>query len=109
MGFLGLSKNASANVSANNSSRNNSSKHSSNTPLLLKNDDNFLEHRKLLVQRWRENIKNKYPHQPRSRSPSPSPSSKPNGSSFVYEKDEEVGFSFIPLVETSLKFLQRAF
>jgi len=94
MGFLGLSKNASANVSANNSSRNNSSKHSANTPLLLKNDDNFLEHRKLLVQRWRENIKNKYPHQPRSRSPSPSPSSKRNGSSFVYEKDEEVSLAY---------------
>lgn len=36
----------------------------SNTPLLLKNDDNFLEHRKLLVQRWKDTIHEKYPPSP---------------------------------------------
>jgi hypothetical protein len=30
-----------------------------NRPLLLKNDDNFLEHRKVLVQRWKDNIRSK--------------------------------------------------
>lgn len=74
---------------------------SSNTPLLLKNDDNFLEHRKLLIQRWKDNIRNKYPRQP-----SPSPSSRQNGSSFLYpEKDEEVCLFFDFLMFTVALFL----
>ena len=32
---------------------------SANVPLLLKNDDNFLEHRKMLLQRWKDNLKDK--------------------------------------------------
>ena len=35
----------------------------SNMPLVLKNDDNFLEHRKLLVQRWKDNIQDKMQNQ----------------------------------------------
>ena len=87
LGMLGLSKH---NSTA--SAMNTSHSHHSNKSLLLKNDDNFLEHRKLLVQRWKQNIYNKYPKQ--QFSPSPSPSSK-HGSSFMYpdstiQEDEEV-------------------
>lgn len=88
LGMLGLSGMSKHNSTA--SAMNTS--HHSNKSLLLKNDDNFLEHRKLLVQRWKQNIYNKYPKQ--QFSPSPSPSSK-HGSSFMYpdstiQEDEEV-------------------
>ena len=47
-------------------------------PILLKNDDNFLEHRKLLVQRWKENIRNKLLNQ------------SPHDSFYDSDKEEEV-------------------
>jgi hypothetical protein len=50
-----------------------------NKPLLLKNDDNFLEHRKLLVERWKDNIKSK------------GLDNSNHNSSFRDERDDEVG------------------
>jgi hypothetical protein len=38
----------------------NSERMSTKDELLLKNDDNFLEHRKLLMRRWRENMQSKH-------------------------------------------------
>jgi hypothetical protein len=54
-----------------------------NKPLLLKNDDNFLEHRKLLVERWKDNIKSK------------GLDSSNHNSSFHDDRDDEVGVYLI--------------
>ena len=59
---------------------NNNSNSSRNRPLLLKNDDNFLEHRKLLVQRWKDNIDSKQLDR----------SNHTNNNSFYEEKEQEV-------------------
>jgi hypothetical protein len=42
------------------SGHSNSERMSTKDELLLKNDDNFLEHRKLLMRRWRENMQSKH-------------------------------------------------
>jgi hypothetical protein len=54
-----------------------------NKPLLLKNDDNFLEHRKLLVERWKDNIKSK------------GLDSSIHNSSFHDDREDEVSVSLI--------------